>query len=247
MPAASEARRPARPWCWSCSTSSPPPGCSAETADGPRPLPELRPPRRATRPGTATPPRSARRPPPPSRRSSRAGTPALPAGGLPRVVRATCSRCCPARATGCACSEEANASVPAALLPPPEEPRYYLSAAASGGSRLLAFDRARRRPTIWFKHVLMPHLPWIYLPSGKQLRRTAGAVRGVESTASAGYSTGPWSGCPTSATCSRWRAGQAVGRLIDQLKRTGHVRPGAARGAADHGVSFRLGRATDKR
>jgi hypothetical protein len=30
--------------------------------------------------------------------------------------------------------------------------------------------RARRRPTFWMKHVLMPHGPYIYLPSGAQTR-----------------------------------------------------------------------------
>ena len=44
------------------------------------------------------------------------------------------------------------------------------------GGRAERFERfihsihASRRPTLWMKHALLPHGPWVYLPDGRMLR-----------------------------------------------------------------------------
>lgn len=125
--------------------------------------------------------------------------------------------------------------------------RYYL--VRSRLARLDAFSRSigpSRRPTIWFKHVLMPHLPWIYLPSGKQyLRGPRPPLRGINSE------RGVFDRTLERLSYQRHllqvaALDQAVGRLIDQLKRIRMYDRALLVVAADHGISFRLGE-RDKR
>ena len=52
------------------------------------------------------------------------------------------------------------------------------------------------RPALSFKHVLLPHVPWQYLPDGPTARSTSTSGRRRRSPS--------WSGRTTSATCSSW-------------------------------------------
>jgi Sulfatase len=97
----------------------------------------------------------------------------------------------------------------------------------------------RPRPGLDFKHTLMPHVPWQYLPDGKQYRRTArDPIAGLSSEA---YND------PTQID-SLWQrhllqvgfADYSLGELIRHLKRTGLYDKSLIVVAADHGVAFDL-------
>ncbi len=90
-------------------------------------------------------------------------------------------------------SEEAARVCPVRLCGHRHNTRWYLVR-----SRLARFDefitrlRPARRPTLYFKHTLLPHVPWIYLPSGHQyFRGPFGPIRGINSPLGAGFSLLP--------------------------------------------------------
>lgn len=144
-------------------------------------------------------------------------------------------------------SVEARNVCPRSYCGPQRTTRYWL--VRSRLSRLNAFIdsiRRTRRPTIWLKHTLLPHLPWVYLPSGRQyIRGFRPPVRGINSA------RGVFD--PTLERLSYQRhllqvtaVDRAVGRLIDRLKQTGLYDRALLIMVADHGISFRLGE-VDKR
>ena len=106
--------------------------------------------------------------------------------------------------------------------------------------RLASQITAERKPALYFVHSLLPHVPWLYLPSGK---RYGGDVRVVP-----GAPNGTWGK-------DDWLAKQAQQRFFLQLGYTDHAlglilrRLRATRlydrslivVTADHGVSFRPG------
>lgn len=106
--------------------------------------------------------------------------------------------------------------------------------------RLASQITAERKPALYFVHSLLPHVPWLYLPSGK---RYGGDVRVVP-----GAPNGTWGN-------DDWLAKQAEQRFFLQLGYTDHAlglilrRLRATRlydrslvvVTADHGVSFRPG------
>jgi hypothetical protein len=99
--------------------------------------------------------------------------------------------------------------------------------------------RPRPRPALWYLHVMLPHSPWAYLPSGQRYD-----VRGAP-----GW--GPdevWSG-NQAAVDQYWQrhllqlgyADRVLGRLLARLRATGLYDRAALVVTADHGVSFRAG------
>ena len=96
-----------------------------------------------------------------------------------------------------------------------------------------------RRPTLYFLHSLLPHAPWLYLPSG---RRYAGDVRDIP-----GSENGDW--------LEEWPAQQgnqryllqlgytdrALAALLDRLRAEGVYDEAVIVVVADHGVSFQAG------
>jgi len=125
--------------------------------------------------------------------------------------------------------------------------RYYL--VHNRLRRLTAFVdsiKTTSRPTVWFKQTLLPHVPWIYLPSGKQyIRGVRAPIRGINSELSAHE--------PTLVRLSYQRhvlqvaaVDLALGRLLDRLQATGLYDRALLIVVADHGISFRLGE-VDKR
>jgi hypothetical protein len=125
--------------------------------------------------------------------------------------------------------------------------RYYL--VRSRLARLAGFIdsiKPTRRPTIWFKHVLLPHVPWVYLPSGKQyIRGFEPPIRGINSAAGAFD--------PTLEDLAYQRhmlqvaaVDGALGVLLRRLRQTGLYDRCLLIVVADHGISFRLGE-TDRR
>jgi hypothetical protein len=106
--------------------------------------------------------------------------------------------------------------------------------------RWLATIRPRRRPTLWVKHLLLPHRPWIYLHSGlrtQSSRRLKGPIRGMNRLG------GPRSRFLRLHNYQRHLlqlqfADRLVGRLTDRLMQRGMLRNTLLVVTGDHGYSF---------
>ena len=98
-----------------------------------------------------------------------------------------------------------------------------------------------RRPALNFKHTLLPHVPWVYLPDGKQYRRTASDP--VPGFSNHSYNDqGQVDSLLAAAPAAAGFADRELGELIAHLKRDGPVRqvPDRGRGRPRRGV--RVGR-----
>ena len=118
----------------------------------------------------------------------------------------------------------------------------------------LAKIRPEKTPTLYFAHAVLPHKPWIYLPSGKeylpmplprQLDRNMwvadGAIGWLRATEC--WTTDPWA-----VAQARQRyllqvamVDRLVGRLVARLKETGLYDRCLIVVTADHGVCFLAG------
>ena len=117
-----------------------------------------------------------------------------------------------------------------------------------GGGRPARFDawvrsiRPSSPPALNFKHVLLPHVPWQYLPDGHGYGRGGGRPPGL---------TGPQAANDPFLVRQRYQrhllqAGftdRLLGRLIARLRETGLWDRALVVVTADHGVSFRVGQA----
>jgi Sulfatase len=130
---------------------------------------------------------------------------------------------------------------------PPRPTRYYLNRQRVGRLRQwIESISPSRQPTVWFKHTLLPHVPWIYLPSGKQYTRgVVTPIRGLNREVGVGD--------PVLHRLSYERhmlqvaaIDRLLGELLDRLKRTGLYDRALIVLVADEGISFRLGE-RDKR
>ncbi|HSC50775.1 MAG TPA: sulfatase-like hydrolase/transferase [Gaiellaceae bacterium] len=99
--------------------------------------------------------------------------------------------------------------------------------------------RPQPRPSLWYLHLMLPHSPWTYLPSGERY-----AVR----PAPGWGSDEVWS--PNQAAVDQyWQrhllqlgyADTVLGRLLARLRATGLYDRALLVVTADHGVSFRAG------
>jgi hypothetical protein len=100
--------------------------------------------------------------------------------------------------------------------------------------------RRRPRPTFYFQHTLLPHEPWIYLPSGRASRPSGeDPIEGVNR----------WIGFhdPDLTDHNHLRhllqvgyVDRELGRLLRRLRRTGLLERALLVVAADHGYSFDL-------
>jgi hypothetical protein len=111
---------------------------------------------------------------------------------------------------------------------------------AGDAARFLASLGEADRPALHYLHLLLPHVPYVYLPSGKQHSSRATGIVGL--------SDHDW-------TRERWPVVQAqqlhllqvmyldrlIGAVIDRLEETGMYDRSLVVVVADHGVSFRPG------
>jgi hypothetical protein len=98
---------------------------------------------------------------------------------------------------------------------------------------------AAGRPTLYFLHLLLPHAPWRYLPSGAQYRYPGGNF---------GISGGPWSREPWPSTLAHQRhllqlayTDRLVGAVIERLRAQGLWDRALLVLTADHGISYMPG------
>jgi Sulfatase len=97
------------------------------------------------------------------------------------------------------------------------------------------------RPTFWFKHVMLPHNPYLYLPSGTRSRPRPGDLLH-------GMNTVPGFNDKFLTRHNEQRyllqlgfTDRLLGRLIRQLKRQGMYDDTLIVVTADHGIAFQVG------
>jgi len=97
------------------------------------------------------------------------------------------------------------------------------------------------KPTLYLKHVLLPHGPYMFLPSGKQTRRTfRDPLPGMNGPVGFGSRT------LTEHNRQRLQlqiafADREIGRMITRMKANGTYDPSLIAITADHGISFQVG------
>jgi len=98
-----------------------------------------------------------------------------------------------------------------------------------------------KRPTFFFKDVLLPHGPWIYLPSGKQLRRGVhDPVPGLNGPA--GFSDrGLTLHNEQRYLLQLGFLDRELGKLLNRLRATGLYDKAMIVATADHGFAFEVG------
>ena len=111
----------------------------------------------------------------------------------------------------------------------------------------LAGIKPGSRPGLYYKHLLFPHVPFVFLPSGQRYNRTVlGPIPGLNSSELSVFD-------PTLVRQSWQRhllqtgaTDLLLGELVARLKETGIYDKAMVVVLSDHGISFRVG-ATDRR
>jgi hypothetical protein len=143
--------------------------------------------------------------------------------------------------------ESGTAICPQAVCPGARTRRPGVLPRLAGAGRPARFHRwvgairDRQRPTFYFQHSLMPHEPWIYLPSGHQ-SRPAGLDPIVDVNHDVGF------GDPQLTNQNHLRhllqvgyTDRLIGDLLRRLRRTGVLERALVVVTADHGISFQVG------
>jgi len=140
-------------------------------------------------------------------------------------------------------SEEASGLCPTSLC----EPLPGTASSHLGGGKVRRFREfvrsiePRERPALWFKHVLLPHVPWQFYPSGRHYRRHAPEpIPGLNGPGGFGD---PWL-VKVSYQRHLLQLGLAdrlLGELLGRVRRLGLFRDALVVVVADHGIGFHLG------
>jgi hypothetical protein len=103
-------------------------------------------------------------------------------------------------------------------------------------------------PTVHFLHILLPHAPWAFLPSGQRCMRPESRIRGLRGVNDAGEDPNRWTGDAWAVAQSYQRhlqqveyVDRLVGSLVKHLRDTGLYDRTLLILTADHGTSFRAG------
>ena len=104
-----------------------------------------------------------------------------------------------------------------------------------------------QRPTLHYKHALLPHVPWVFTPQLRRYDRSVlGPIKGLNSSERSVFDR--------TLVRQSWQrhllqvgaVDTLLGQIIDRMKATGVYDRAALVIMADHGVSFHVG-ATDRR
>jgi hypothetical protein len=144
-------------------------------------------------------------------------------------------------------SESASAVCPPRICVGARSRRPGILARIAGGGRperlheWIGAIRRRERPTFYFNHALLPHEPWVYLPSGRLSRPTGeDPIEGMNR----------WVGFHDRRLTEHNHArhllqvgyvDRQIGLLLRRLRRTGLLRRSLLMVIADHGYSFDVG------
>jgi hypothetical protein len=143
--------------------------------------------------------------------------------------------------------ESASAVCPPDICPGARTRRPGVLARLAGNGRPARWHqwvgaiRRRARPAFYFHHALMPHEPWLYLPSGHQSRPAGNdPVEGINKL--------PGFDDPELSVHNHLRhllqvgfTDHLIGELLARLERTGLLRRALVVVTADHGYSFQIG------
>ena len=143
--------------------------------------------------------------------------------------------------------ESASAVCPPDICPGARTRRPGVLARLSGGGRPARFHkwlgsiRRRPEPTFYFQHALLPHEPWLYLPSGHESRPA-----GFEPIPTINHP--PGFDDPELSAHNHLRhllqvgyTDHLIGELLARLRRTGLLERALIVVTADHGYSFQVG------
>lgn len=97
--------------------------------------------------------------------------------------------------------------------------------------------RRRARPALYFKHLLLPHGPWIYLPSGRHLDPAIGSLFSPEGFHDRGLTVHN----EQRMLLQMGYVDHQLGRLIGRMKRHGIYDRSLIALTADHGIAFDVG------
>jgi hypothetical protein len=139
-----------------------------------------------------------------------------------------------------------DAADPATTRPPPDERGEAWVDPGPGTESFISRIRASERPTLYFKHALLPHTPWRYLPSGQEYPQSL-PVPG--SRPIPGRNGSRW-------IDDRWLVAQGyqrhllqamntdrlVGAALDRLTASGLLDDALIVVVSDHGAAFTPGR-----
>jgi hypothetical protein len=139
-------------------------------------------------------------------------------------------------------SEEEADTCPRRFCRERRSTRYYLVRDRLGRFRsFIRSIRPSRRPTLYYKHTLLPHVPWTYLPSGHHYLHTPhGPIRGLNSALGVrdrGLVRLAWQRHLLQVQA----VDRLLGELLQRLRDTGLYRRALVIVTADQGISFRVG------
>ena len=97
--------------------------------------------------------------------------------------------------------------------------------------------RQRSEPAFYFKHVLLPHLPWIYLPSGRHFEPAVGTLASTDGFHDRGLTVHN----QQRLLLQIGYVDHQLGRLVRKMKREGMYHDAPIAVTADHGISFEVG------
>ena len=143
-------------------------------------------------------------------------------------------------------SEEATAMCPTRYCPNERRRRPAIIPNLKGGraerfGEFVRSIRATRRPTFWMKHALLPHGPWVYLPSGHRLRGEGPELLPGMQTVPGFYDQYLTDHNEQRYLLQLGFVDRLLGRLIGRLKSQGMYDDTLIVLTADHGFAWQVG------
>jgi hypothetical protein len=143
-------------------------------------------------------------------------------------------------------SEEATAMCPQRYCPSESARRPAIIPNLKGGraerfERFIRSIRAGRRPALWVKHALLPHGPWVYLPSGRMSRPPGPELLPGMQTIPGFYDTYLRHHNEQRQLLQLGFADRMLGRAIARLKSQGIYDDTLIVVTADHGFAWKVG------
>lgn len=143
-------------------------------------------------------------------------------------------------------SEEATALCPRRYCPRESVKRPAILPNLKGGrgERFMRFVRsikATGRPTAWIKHALLPHGPWVYMPSGRLSRPEGPELLPGMQTIPGFYDTYLRHHNEQRQLLQLGFADRLLGRLVARLKSQGMYDDTMIVVTADHGFAWKVG------
>jgi hypothetical protein len=143
-------------------------------------------------------------------------------------------------------AEEATAMCPQRYCPRERTTRPAILPNLTGGrgerfERFIRTIHASRRPTLWMKHALLPHGPWVYLPDGRMSRPAGPELLPGMQTIPGFYDDYLRHHNEQRQLLQLGFADRLLGRLIARLKRQGMYDDTLIVVTADHGFAWKVG------